>query len=34
MLGKTSGVDPILLKKAYALGQKIKKGKKEMPKKK
>jgi hypothetical protein len=29
-----SEINPILLKKAYALGQKIKKGKKEMPKKK
>lgn len=28
MLDKKSGVDPILLKKAYALGQKIKKSKK------
>ena len=32
MLDKKSGVDPILLKKAYALGQKIKKGKKDKPK--
>lgn len=31
MLGKTKGIDPILIKKAYALGEKIKKQK---PKKK
>jgi hypothetical protein len=31
-MDKKKEINPILLKKAYALGQKIKKGKKVMPK--